>query len=455
MNSIIKFFTSIFKAIYTFIDKVIVTPISKIVYKINDKLKNNQGKVERFLNRPYMLVYISLIFAVGIFFFVDSKVISLVQTEAEILVDQPVKVQYNKEAYVIEGIPETVDITLIGRKSDLYLAKQLGDHEVILDLTDYEEGTHKVRLTLNKTIESLNYKLDPSVVTVNIKKRISTLKTISYDLLNNDKLDPKLSVSNVLLSKSEVVVKGSAEALEKVASVKALIDLSNPKFVDKGKYEIDNVNLVAYDENGKVINNVDIIKGTITATVDLTSYSTEVPIRVITTGNLLAGKAISQLLINGKDSYKVTIYGDQNVLDTIGSIPVTIDINDQGSKTKTYNVTLTKPSGVRYISETSATISLEFGDESQRTLDGVNVESRNLAANLKANIIGDGQSTISVQLKGIQSIIDAIESSSVKGYVDLNGYTEGVHEIKVIVEGNDPRVSYLATKTLTIKIENK
>ena len=33
-------------------------------------------------------------------------------------------VTYNKEAYIIEGLPETADVTLIGRTVDLYLAKQ-------------------------------------------------------------------------------------------------------------------------------------------------------------------------------------------------------------------------------------------------------------------------------------------------------------------------------------------
>ena len=50
------------------------------------------------------------------FYFVDSKAFSLINTNAEILRNQPVEVIYNKSAYVIEGVPETVDITLIGKK---------------------------------------------------------------------------------------------------------------------------------------------------------------------------------------------------------------------------------------------------------------------------------------------------------------------------------------------------
>lgn len=71
------------------------------------------------------------------FILIDTKVINLVKTEAEEIRGVPVVVKYNEEAYVIEGVPDTVDITLTGRKSDIYLAKQLGEYEVVLDLSEY------------------------------------------------------------------------------------------------------------------------------------------------------------------------------------------------------------------------------------------------------------------------------------------------------------------------------
>ena len=214
MSKIFKLILSLFKWLYKILDKFIVTPISKIIYNLNKKIQKNGGKLEKILNRPNMLLYMSLIFAIVVFLLIDSKVITLVETEAEIITNQPIKVEYNSEAYVIEDLPETVDITLIGRKSDLYLAKQLGENEVVLDLTDYgaRDEPYRVKLSYNQTIDSLDYKLDPTYVYVTIKKKISSLKTISYDVINQDKLNeiaPELSVSSVELSKNEVVVKGS------------------------------------------------------------------------------------------------------------------------------------------------------------------------------------------------------------------------------------------------------
>ena len=255
MNKILNKIINLFKAIYTFIDKVIVIPISRIIYRISELSKNHSGKFEKVLNRPNILVYVSLFCAIFIFLLIDTKAINLVTEEAEIISGQKVKIIYNEEAYVVEGVPETVDITLIGRKSDLYLAKQLGEHEVVLDLSGYSTGQHKVRLKYNHSIESVNYKLDPSTITIKISEKVSAVKSLTYDLLNKDKLDSKLSIKSVELDRNEVIIKGSAEALESVATVRALIDLKAANLTEKGTFTVDSIVLVAYDNNGTCYTN--------------------------------------------------------------------------------------------------------------------------------------------------------------------------------------------------------
>ena len=153
MSKIFSPILALFKFIYKIIDKFIVVPISRLVYRLNELSRNNSGKFEKILNRPNVLIYVSLLCAIALFILIDSKTISLVSNEAEVLTDQVVNVIYNEEAYVVEGVPSTVDITLIGRKSDLYLAKQIGEHEVVLDLSDYSTGTYKVKLNYNHSID--------------------------------------------------------------------------------------------------------------------------------------------------------------------------------------------------------------------------------------------------------------------------------------------------------------
>ncbi len=298
-----KFFSNIFKAIYKIVDKLVVTPISKFVFQIGKRFNKRTGGLDKLLNRPNFLLYLSLIIAVVVFLLVDNKVVTLVEEKAEVITNVPLTIKYNEEKYSVEGIPKKVDVILTGRKSDIYLAKQLGEHEVVLDLTDYgaSPNPQEVKLTYTKAINSLKYTIDPSYVRVTIKKKETAKMDVTYDLLNSNKLDSKLSVKNVELSQTEVIVKGSGDALKSVSSIKALIDLSDNKLKESGTHTLDNVVLAAYDSTGAIMDNIYIVPNTLSATVTLDSYKTNVPLTIMTTGKLVTGKAISSILINNND----------------------------------------------------------------------------------------------------------------------------------------------------------
>ena len=146
LKKILSFFGKIFSGIYKVIDTLLVTPISKLLYKIFNRNAAGPGLIDRMLNRPNTIIYLSLILAFITFILIDRKVVVLVETEAVVIPNQTVTAEYNEESYVVEGIPKTADIVLMGRKSDLYLAQQLGDHAVSIDLSGLGPGTHKVNL---------------------------------------------------------------------------------------------------------------------------------------------------------------------------------------------------------------------------------------------------------------------------------------------------------------------
>lgn len=443
---------TIFETVFKLIDKIIVMPISRLVYNISKSLNNNNINFNKLLNRPHFLIVISLLFAIICFVLIDNKVIKLVENEAEIIKNVPVNLIYNEEAFVVENVPDTVNITIAGRKSDIYLAKQLGEFEAELDLSKFtESGTYKVEFTCPESIDSVEYILDPSYLTVTIKDKVSEVHSVSYDLVSTDDLDEKLSVGSVTLDSTEVIVKGSQEALDKISSVKALVSVSSEDYKEAGTYEMTNIPLVAYDKKGNIINNVEIVPQTLTGTLVLKSYKVTVPLAVSTTGTLVNGKAIASISINNNSSYSLDIYGEEQDLDDIKSVPVTINVDGLGSESvKNYKVTISKPSGVRYMSVKNVTITATFGDEKQKTIRIESVDNKYLADGYSANIISNGN--IEVLVKGVQSNIDKIEANNIKAYVDLSGLGEGTHEVAVKVDNNNPLVNYVVTSTITIKI---
>ena len=456
MKKIGKAIGKFLKAIYRVIDRLIVTPISRLIFNIREYLRSKNIKLDYIFNRPNFMIYISLILAVVVFLLIDSRVITLVESEAEVITNVPVTVNYNEEAYVVEGIPQTVDIVLIGRKSDIYLAKQLGTNNVILDLSDYEarDSAYRVYLSYTKSIDSIDYKLDPSYVTVTIKDKISVTRAIDYDLINEQSLSEELSVESVELERSEVVVKGSEDAINDIASVKALIDLSDDVLTDVGTFTLDNVRLVAYDSKGEVLNNIEIVPTTLSATITLDTYSKSVPIDVRTTGTLVTGRAIASILINNSNNYSVTIYGDEEQISDIASVPVTVNVDGEGANsTRNYNVTISKPTGVRALSENNASITVTFGDAKQKELELSTISSRNLSSGYTANIVGT--SSVPVIVQGVQSVIDDVDASSINAYIDLTGYTPGEYDVEVEIENNDPRLNFVVSSTVKVRISNE
>ncbi len=438
--------TPFLKKLYKPIDRIFVTPITKFILLIGDKTGKKTGKFEKWLVRRNTLIFISLILALGLFFIVDSKAIVLVDSSAEVLYDQKVEAIYNSEDYVIEGLPKTVDVTLIGRKTDMYLAKQLSNGSVTVDVSKLGVGTHKVSLNYDSVINSIDYKLDPGVITIIIYPKTSIEKTATIDVINKDKLDSKLSISNISIDTPNIIVKGAEHTLNKVASVKALVDIE--KLIDPtvGVTTLEDVKLVAYDSEGKIVD-VEMVPNKVTATISIVSPSKEVPIKVIPKGEVEFGKAISSMTSSVS---KVTVYGDEEVLDELEYIPIEINVtNLKGNKN--YDVIITPPSGIRSISEKSATISVSLGDETSMEVNDVLIETINLDSNYKAVALGENSSKTSVVIKGTKDVLDAIDTANIKAIVDLSGYGEGDYEVPVTVKGDDVKANYTA-KTTKIKI---
>ena len=453
IKSILKPLLALFKGLYFVLDTILITPVSKLVYKSRDLLKNNNSKIEKILNMPNVLIYFSLICAIGLFLLVDFEVISLTSSEAEILSDQPVEVIYNEESYIVEGVPEKVDITLIGSKSALYLANHTSSNSVSLDLSGYGVGTYKVKLKYNSASTSIDYKLDPSTVTVKISAKVSEERTLSYDLLNEDKLDQRLSISNVSLSTSTVVVKSSQEILEKVAVVKALVDTNDIGASNAGDYEVEGVKLVAYDDSGEKLENVEIVPTTVTAKITLDSYSATKPVKLVTTGNMATGYAIDSIT---SSVTSVTVYGSQSVVDSLDYVEAVVNVNGVNSNVSNKAVDLTVPSGIRYMTNTTTQVSIVVGQESQITLTGITVKTDNLSNDYTALAATPADQSVDVLVKGTESVLSTISNEDVRVYVDLSGLTAGNHKVTVQVTSSDERVSVKPVKTeVEIKISKK
>ncbi len=440
-----------FKRIVRFVDKKIIVPITKAIMKIGRKFGGSNRTLETWLSRSNTLLFVSLFLALVVFILFDQKTLMFNDTSAEVLKDQKVEAVYNEEAYVVEGLPDKVDITLMGSRSDLFIAKQSTASKVTVDLTGLKPGTHKVNIEYMRPNDSVEYSVNPSVATVNIYPKVSESKTLTTDLLNQDSLDAKLIVDNVTPEVDKVVIKGAEDenavnSLTKVATVKALVDVSSLNNQEAGTVTLKDVPLKAYDSNGNSLD-IEIVPSKIEVSVDLSSPSKTVPIRVVPKGDITFGKAISSITLSDNN---VTVYGPQSVLDDLEYVPVDVDV-DGLKDDREYKLELEKPKGVKSMSVNNVTAQITLGTSTDKDINNINIDVRNLNENYSVQGLSQNDIQVTVNVKGVESVLNNLTAEDITAYIDLKDYTPGEYEVEVNVEGTDSRVQYLS-KTRKVKI---
>lgn len=444
--------TSFLKKIVKLFDKYVIMPLTRLVFNITKKLNQPSKKFETWLSRSTTLLFLSLFFAIVIFIVVDQKIITFSSQSAEVFKDQKVNVIYNEEQYVVEGLPETVDVTLIGSKADLYIAKQSTNRGVTVDLTGLTPGTHKVNIEYDHGLSDIEYSVNPSVATVIIYEKVSDTRNITYDIVNSNELDSTLVVNSVKLSTNEVTIRGAEYKIKQVATIKALIDIDKLPEKKSGTQSLKDVPLKAYDANGNVVD-IEFVPSKISAEVDLASPSKKVSLNFVPKGTLPVGKAIAGYTFSKTE---VTIYGDSETLADINSLDVPVDVSNLTSDTS-FKAEITKPSGVKSISTNYVTVSLVITDTSTEPVKfNIALTGMNIGEGLIAQPIDNENGFITVEVQGASTVLSTIDESDIVVYVDLKGLSEGTYTRQIIVKGSNPLAIYNAKRTeATVTISKK
>lgn len=436
------------KSLFSFFERIIIIPLAKVIISATEKLLKISSNLEKWLMQKTVLLFLSLLLAIGVFIMVDQKLIVFTESSAEIISDLAVDVIYNEEAYVVEGIPETVDLTLIGKRSDLIFAKQASNHQVTVDLTGLTPGTHRVSIEYKQALPSITHSVNPSVATVVIYPKLSEIKPLLVDILNQEALSERFVISNLQVETDTVIVKGAEKDLETVAVVKALVDLNNLTSTDVGEVVLKNNPIVAYNSQGQIVE-VEIEPHQVEATMRVESPNKEVPIRVKPVGEVDFGKAIKTIELSEN---MVEIFGSEDALENINYVEVEIDVENL-AEDREFRVDLRTPLGVRAMSLSSVTVNITLDQAVERELSGINIEYRNLEPGYIVQGLSESDVRVVVGLQGVRSVVDDITNEDVRAFLDLAGLEPGEHEVEVKVEGTDVRVNYVSkTRRVSIKI---
>lgn len=434
-----KFFhkiSSFFKHIWNFL----TTP--SMILSIF-KVKNLDHIYESFLRNEKLTKILAL--TVAIFFAATVRYAPSIKERYSVDINSyPLVSYYDKERMVVEGLPDTVDVTLVGDKSQVDIAKTKGSFEIYADLTDLPAGTHKVNLQYSKLGDKLDAKIDPSTIVVTIMALTETDKTVKADFVNLDQIDEMYVLSEPKLALDTVKIKGPQTIVDKVASVKAIIDVS-----DLSKLSDYEAPVFAYDKLGNKLD-VEIKPDKLTASVQVTSPSKVVPVEAVVTGNAPDGYSVSNLILTPSE---VKLYGETSQLETFEKLQIQVDLYQLDDNNELI-VKLDKPENIHKMDTDAIKVKVSFEETQTKVLEGVPVVFKNLDENYSIKGKSSDDILLDLTLKGATTKLNSISADDIKINIDVMGYSAGEYEVPItieaptgiIVEPNKSKVNVIITE---------
>lgn len=403
-------------------------------------------------NQKYGKV-IALVLALLFFVMVDAgdqngTIFDTSQTAQEIK-GVPVSVSVSDQAYEVSGIPESVDVTLSGDLNDIQLVKTQKSYQIVADLTDLKEGEHMVELTAKDFSSRVKVSLNPSTIPVTIKKKVSKRFSLGYDYVNTSKMDSTFALSDPTFEQGEVVVRASQDTIDKIAFIKALIDVS--AVTESGTFESE-AEIVAYDQDGARLN-VDIMPKTMKTSVTVTTPFKNVSISVVPVGIVPNNKAIASVKL---DNQSVAIYGPQSILDSINELPISIPASTLTSD-MSIPMPIVLPNGITKASLKTVNIDIKLEDSVSKEMSEVAVNYKNLSESLNFTPVKKEDAYTTVIMKGAQGVLDGITADQIEVYADFSKITEpGTYDVPLTVSGKNKLAIYeLKNATIKVNVINK
>lgn len=411
----------------------IFSTIGKGIKSISIAISN---LIDRLLYSRRFLALVSLLIALLIFASVlySEQMANQITQSTELTA--PVEVVGDLEEYEISNVPSTVQVLVTGSAVDVRSAQNQNNHSAVLDISTLGEGNHRIRLDRKGFSPTVKVIFQPEFVDVNVSRKVSAEYDVEPTYINMNKLEPQYILSNLTLDNTQVTINTSQEKLSQISQVRALIDVSN-----KTESFSSVAHVVAYDQQGKAMD-VEIEPNELNATVTIASPSRQVPIAVRTEGQIPNNKSVEAITL---DQPSITIYGPEEILNTISSIPVVINAQTLTQDETVLKHTLVRPEGVRSMEFETVNISIILGDKETSQIEKSQIFFENNANNYEVVRADGSEMVVDVTMSGTADRLAQIDPSSIKVFIDMSALRVGQQSVTLKVSGPDPLVDYQVT----------
>ena len=400
--------------------------------------------IDRMLISSRSIKFLSFLLAIVLLLTINGGITNIFTTPngGDYIQDVPITIEGLQSDYDVVGLPETVNVALVGPSLDIYSANITRNYKIVADFSTLGEGEHTVELRSEGFSSNLQVMISPQTVTVRITQKVTKTFELGYEFTNEDKMGSDYSVSVASMEHNAVEVSGSQDDIDRINSVMAEIDLTG---VTKD-FEQD-AKIYAYDRSGEEVD-VEIIPSTVTVNCEVSSYSKEVDIVPTYTGQFASGYGLQSISLS-KD--KVRIYGKQELLNDINEVYVNIDISNVSTNKDYSRLPITGTENINRLEFDTVDASIQVNTTTTRNFDDIPINVINNNDNYEV-VFADGQDTAAVEIEGVESALSTVVADDIYVTIDLENLQSGRNTVKVNLSLNQGYLTGRLTSPESITI---
>jgi len=331
---------------------------------------------------------------------------------------------------ITSDVPETVSI-ILSAPSSLWASELTSSDAIraIADLSGVGAGDHTIPINLQINARPVNVEsYSPDQIEIMIEETYS--ESFDIDLISPSSPAIGYEANDPVLSKLTATVSGPASLVDQVASIEAILDVS------QAVEDIDtNLDLRAVDENGLNVSGISITPDQINVEVEITQRGgyRNLPVKVVTSGQPASGFNLTNIT---NDPLIVTVFStDPQRVEELPGFIETVPLDLEGAtENMIVSLPLDLPAGVTVVGNPTVGVNVTITSvQGSRTLTEMPLETVGLDETLQAIYAPE---VVDVILSGPIPTLDELIVGNVRVFMDLSGYEEGTYQLTPSAEVN-------------------
>lgn len=379
---------------------------------------------ERVINN-LMWISASVLLAVLVWVIATLQANPIEQTELEGL---EVAVLLDDGVILTTALP-SVNLSVRGQQSVISRLRG-SDIEVVADLRGLGPASHTIQLRVDAA-QPIIANPTPSELTVELAQEVGEQKRV--ELAVSERPPVNFEFDPLVADIVQAEVRGATELVEAVTSVRGFVDLTDRRAAFEAT-----VNLIAIDEAGNQVENVEVLPAQTTVNVNVTPREDIIAITVVPLFELdtvSADSVFGGFTYDASDTGRRFLSGDPEILATIGDTIQTVSI-DLESRNSDFEVTvpidlpndelrvLDANGGV--IDPTIQVNVVILPRTTTQPYENVAVSLRNVPEGLA---VANPPQSIFVLLDGPVAVLEDLVAADLVAVIDLLGEEQGTVEI--------------------------